>query len=225
MNILLKFATRSRPRKFKKCIDNIRNNISGGKHRYHILVTLDHDDTSMVMNDEIKTIAESEEVTIIYGNSLSKIDAINRDLNDFKYDWQILINFSDDMLFQNGFDETIRKDMAEAFSDLDGVLHYPDGNQGTNCMTMSVMGLKYYHRTNFIYHQSYKNLFCDNEAKDQAIILGKYKYCDSNIFKHNHPAWGLAQYDDQYVKTESREAWMADEKTYNERKANNFPND
>jgi len=37
-----------------------------------------------------------------------------------------------------------------------------------------------------------------------------------------HPAWGLAESDAQYEKTESRELWDADYKTILERKARNY---
>lgn len=220
MKILFKFASRSRPEKFFKCLDNLCQNISD-KDNFSILATLDTDDVTM-NNDDVKyNLRNYPKVIVDWGLSENKIHAFNRGMDGADFD--ILINTSDDMLFvEPKFDDIIRADMLENFPDLDGVLHYNDGNQGSNCMTMSIMGKKYYDRTNYIYHPSYENLFCDNEAKDVAVTLGKYKYIDKILFRHNHPAWGLGEMDKQYEKSESRTAWRKDEANYSERKANGF---
>ena len=129
------------------------------------------------------------------------------------------------MLFiKEGFDEIIIADMVRNFPDTDGVLHYDDGNQKSNVMTLSICGREYYKRFNYIYPPDYISLFCDDEQTKVAKALHKYKYMGDGfcIFKHLHPAWGLSPMDDQYYKTEDRKLWEKDEQTFLRRQRNNF---
>ena len=213
--ILFKYATRNRPELMVKALSNIEEMASGD---YILLVSVDSDDT--------KTIDKCTELLVpfVIGNPSNKIEAINRDVELLKEDpWTILICMSDDMQFLvPGFDQIIEQDMAEHFPDGDGVLHYPDGNRG-DLMTMSIMGRKYYERFNYIYHPDYKSLWCDNEATEVAQRLGKYKFINRQLFTHNHPAYKKGQMDNQYRLTES--FYREDERTYQIRKAANFPLD
>ena len=218
--ILIKFATRSRPQKFASCIANILNN-ANDPNNLLILVSIDADDEAMV---NIRHTYISPKVYFIIGRSENKIHAINRDINYFldldgNFKWDILINFSDDQEFVvKGFDDIIRKDFAEHFPDGDGCMHYKDKNAAL--MTMSIIDRKYYARFNYIYHSDYVSLWCDNEAQDVAIMLGRYKYIDYVIFHHNHPGWGLGAMDEQYRKTEA--FYKQDEQVFLKREANNF---
>ena len=151
----------------------------------------------------------------------NKIDAINRDMDLFE-GWDILINTSDDMHFEiKGFDEIIRQDFQNNY---DQVIHYSDGNQHGNIMTLSIMGAEYYNRFKYIYHPDYKSLWCDVEATEVAHLLGKYKYMGDYkiLFRHMHPAWGLSEYDEQYRKTESRELWNSDYGLFKYRKSEDY---
>ncbi len=211
-HILFKLATRSRPEKAKSSIDNIIKNCNS--LNYTILVSIDTDDESM-KNFEYN----DDNVYIAKGLSKNKIDAINRDMDLFE-GWDILINTSDDMVFEiRGFDNIIRQDFTRNY---DQVLHYSDGYQKGNLMTMSIMGVDYYKRFNYIYHPDYESLWCDMEATEVAHLLGKYKYMGDLkvLFTHRHPAWGLAQFDAQYQKTEAQDVNQKDYKTYLRRRAN-----
>jgi len=216
--ILLNFASRSRPDKFLAAVENIELKI-GSKANYQILAKLDNDDASMqfMRNHSINNL------TVAWGDSKSKIHAINRDIP--KFSWNILVNMSDDMYFtQLGFDETIR----EAFEnpkgstriyDLDQCIHFPDGNT-TEIITMSILGRKYFDRFGYVYHPEYTSLWCDNEQTDVAKMLGKYKFVDKNIFEHRHPAFGKGAMDAQYKHTESY--FYIDKDVYDKRKQFNF---
>jgi len=212
--ILFKLATRSRPEKARKAIDNIIMNCNS--QNFKIIVSIDKDDESMKDFDH-----EHPNVFMVEGYSKSKIDAINRDM-DLIDDWKILINTSDDMVFiEKGFDRIIKQDFKRNY---DQVLHYSDGNQHSNIMTMSIMGIDYYKRFNYIYHPDYKSLWSDCEATEVAWMLGKYEYMGDYkiLFRHMHPAWGLSEYDEQYRKTESQELWNNDYRVFKERRANNY---
>ena len=219
MRILYKFPSRSRFQKMLNACDNIKK--MSASNDYHIMLTLDTDDESIDNISLRDYIQENGNISAIFGKSLNKIHAINRNLDEAPQ-FDILVCMSDDMEFiQHGFDNVIR----EAFgSNLDQFIHFNDGNQKSNLCTMSIMGVDYYNRFKYIYHPDYKSLWCDMEATEVSKILGKYKYMGDhvNIVRHNHPAWGLAQYDAQYQKTESKDMWNHDEQVYLRRKANNF---
>lgn len=215
--ILYKFATRSRPAKFFACLDNI---VKYSTHdNAFVLCTADVDDETM-FNDEVRDrVAEYDNVKIYYGTSLSKIDAINRDMA-FAGEWDILINMSDDMEFITyGFDKIIIDDFKKYHS-LDLLLHYPDQHAGAALITMAIMGRPYYERFGYIYNPAYKSLFCDNEQQEVAKKLGRYKFIKRRLFNHNHPAWGACDKDAQYVHTES--FFYEDQATFNKRKELNF---
>lgn len=216
MRILYKYTTRSRRSNFLRGYDSILNKIAN-REDYHILISVDKDDQSMSPLPVL-----DGNYTFVVGNSKNKIDAINRDLNEFDYDWDILINMSDDMIFtKKGFDDIIR---AEFYNDFNQYLHFNDGNQKCNVCTMHIVGRNYYDRFKYIYHPDYISLWCDVENDIVAKQRGCYKYMGDNIklFRHLHPAWGLAPQDALSIKTEDRALWVADEITFNKRKIKNF---
>jgi len=214
--LLFKYTTRSRRSNFLRGYDSILNNIAN-REDYHVLIAVDKDDQSMLPLPVL-----DGNHTFVVGNSKNKIDAINRDINDFDYDWDILINMSDDMIFtKKGFDDIIR---AEFYKDLNQYIHFNDGNQKDNVCTMHIVGREYYNRFKYIYHPDYISLWCDVENDIVAKQLGCYKYMGDNLklFRHLHPAWGLAKQDELSIKTEDRALWVADESTFNKRKLTNF---
>lgn len=224
MKILFKYASRSRPTNFFRGLDSIVKNCVSKDNEF--IFSFDKDDTTMNNEGVITRLNNYEEVdrfSVIFGKSSNKIDAINRDVP--QEGWDILVCMSDDMVFlQPSFDNTIRYAFTTFFPDLDGVIHFNDGSQRGNCMTMSIIGNKYYQRDGWIYCPEYESLECDVEAMEVARIRGKYKYIGDFpiIFKHLHPSFGLAPMDKQYEKTEGIDVRSKDRTTFDRRKANNF---
>ena len=218
MKFLFKLTTRSRPQRAIKALESIYANIT--TDNFQILITLDSDDPTTPEIFEWSA-GKFDKITIGLGTSLNKIDAINRDLNNLLIKWDVLVNVSDDQVFiKQGFDEVIVQSLN---GNLDLFLHFPDGNQ-KDLATMSIMGYDYYMRDKYIYHPSYQSVYCDNEAQDVAKLRGCYKYVNEDILVHEHPAWGKAQYDYQYAKTEHPTIYMQDEANYKKRKNENFNN-
>lgn len=230
--ILFKFASRSRPEKFKKACLNIQENCNS--KNYFIVCSIDEDDISMNNDDMLQWMYHTiDNFVLSIGKSTNKTHAINRNLDKIqKYD--IIVNFSDDMEFLvKGFDDIIRKDMADNFPDGDGVLHYNDGFQKSNVMTMSIMGRKYCEHVSrdiyglnelVIYHPSYESVWSDVEATEVAYMLGKYKYIgnDHQIFVHNHPVWKKAEWDEQYRKSEDARVYARDHEVIIKRRSINY---
>lgn len=231
MKILFHLPTRSRPEKAHAAIRNIIDNCISDD--YVIFVTADRNDLSM--NGFESIYLHNNNVIVEYGNSKSKIDACNRDIELVK-EWDILVNTSDDMSFVvKGFDHIIENSFfSYQFNEnsnikfgninLDQFIHFNDGNQKSNVCTLSIMGREYYERFGYVYHPSYKSLWCDCEATEVAYMLGKYRYMgdDNIIFRHYHPAWGLAEYDEQYKKTEGQDMWDFDKQIIEKRRTLNY---
>ena len=221
IKILIKFPTRGRPDKFFNVLDQYISKASD-LSRIAFLISMDYDDIEM-NNDIIKQKFEKYKTQIkivyFYGNSKSKIQACNADI-DKTDGWDIVMLASDDMIpVVQGYDEIIRKDMNDHFRDKDGVLWYNDGGQN-NINTLSILGRKYYERFNYIYHPDYISLWCDNEFTDVSLKLNKVYRSDKIIIEHQHPAWQKTNYDALYMRNESY--YGIDQETYNKRLSINF---
>ena len=221
MKILIKFPTRSRPEKFFSVLDQYLNKATEPS-KLAFLISMDDDDSSM-NNNEIKARLDSykQKVKIAYffGNSKTKMQAINADMEKVN-GWDIVLLASDDMIpIEKGYDEVIRQDMINNFSDTDGVLWYSDGAQN-NINTLCILGKKYYDRFNYIYHPDYISLWCDNEFTDVSLKLKKCYKSDKVIIEHQHPAWQKASFDALYARNEAY--YSTDQQTYEKRSKNNF---
>lgn len=216
---LFKFPSRGRPHRFFKSLDSIIQNVSD-KDYFHISCTLDLSDESM-NNDLVKgQISKYPNTSIEWGNSVSKIHAVNRDVPDMDFD--ILTVVSDDTIFNlYGFDVNIGVDMMTHFPDMDGLLHYPDNDAKHMLATLYVAGKKWWERRQRnIYYPGYLSVFCDNEEMEVAQMCGKYKYCGYQINMHLNPAYGHLTRDALFDFQQGQ--WPHDEKLYFRRKANNF---
>lgn len=214
--VLFKFPSRGRPANFFSGLDSIVNNLYNTED-FHISCTLDTDDATMNNPEVISRIMEYENTSIEWGTSESKIHAVNRSMPDVDFD--IIICMSDDMRFLFfGFDELIRIEFSET---LDLLLHYPDEDAKEALATMYIAGRTYYNRRGFIYHPSYKSLWCDNEEMEVAKRLKKYKFINCpGIISHQNPGYGRHPKDEMFVRQQGD--WSEDEKNYRDRKLKNF---
>lgn len=209
MKLLYKFASRSRPKKFFDCLDNIQ---SLARHDdYLILCSLDKDDETMGTPEVIAKLATYKKVLPIWGESNTKTEAINRDINFAPTDWDILLNHSDDMWFTKvGFD----LDVIEAFENFDGLVHFPDQVAKEKLITYAMMSKSYYLKYGFIYHPDFISVYSDNYQQYVAQKLNKYKFVDKKILEHRHPIWGFGVADELNLKTENKENYEKDRLTF-----------
>jgi hypothetical protein len=221
LKVLIKFPTRNRPEKFFSVLEKYYTKAKQ-KNKIAFLISCDEDDKSMNNSQVIQKLNEfAKKCKLIYyfGNSKTKIQAINADVANVN-GWDILLLASDDMIpIEDGYDEVIRQDMQRNFPDLDGVLWYNDGAR-VDINTLSIMGKKYYDRFNYIYHPDYTSLWCDNEFTDVSKLLEKYYKSERVIIEHAHPVYQKTNYDELYVRNES--FYHEDQKIYEKRKLNNF---
>lgn len=156
---------------------------------------------------------------IVFGESTGKINAVNRDVNSVKTNWDILFCISDDQRpIVKGYDNIIRNAMPD---NLDASLWFTDTQPRIN--TQEILGYNYYKRFNYIYHPDYMSLFCDNEATEVAKILGKQIKSNKQIVSHLHYAWGHPnsfKKDSLYERNDK--FWKQDETTFHARRKINF---
>jgi len=194
-NILIKIASRSRPKALMQCVESFLVNASS-KHDIRILITADNDDPSMkdwIYNDP--------RVEVCYGNSKSKISAINADINDKSFD--ILIAAADDQRANmSGYDELIAQEMYYNFPNLDGAINFHDGHVHRKLMTIPVIGYNLYKKFNYVYHPDYLSLWCDNEMTDLYNQLNRVKYSEQVPIEHIHFSTGKTPVDGLYRKND-----------------------
>ena len=190
LKILIKYPSKGRA---KLLISTLSKSIALAEDLDNVtyLLTMDDDDPvskTEAFDNVINKLRKKATIQVEHGKPVSKIYACNRDM-DKAPDWDIVVLMSDDMIcIQKGWDNIIRSQMESNFPDLDGVLHFSDGFVGRELNTMCILGRKYYDRFGYIYHPSYKSLWCDNEFMIVSQNLNKAKYFDRILFKHEHPA-------------------------------------
>jgi hypothetical protein len=163
-----------------------------------------------------------------------------------RWPWDVLLLASDDMIPEvHGYDDVIARafeacteegpilactndvsgpgeaDNSWGLAPLDRVVHFNDGYVGDRLCTLSIMGRSYYQRFGYIYHPSYRSLWCDNEFTDVAKSLDRYTYVDRVIIRHEHPAWVAGCDDDLYRVNNAHD--REDRKNYESRKRVGFP--
>lgn len=67
------------------------------------------------------------------------------------------------------------------------------------------------------FHTGYLHNFCDDELRVRAERIGKYAWSPEAKVKHNHPALGTGEMDDDYKRVLDTERWKHDEALFRER--------
>jgi hypothetical protein len=202
MRLLIKLPSRSRPDKLVSMVSKYIE-YAADITNIKFIISLDCDDDTVSPHLLTKLRGIHPNVEVIVGESTSKIDAINRDIPD-PSTFDILLLASDDMNpVMYGYDTVIREKMKLFYADTDGVLFFNDGFNNEKLNTIAICGSKYYKRFNYIYYPEYKSLFCDNEFTDTAYKLGKQKYFNIVIIKHEHPGTNSnVEFDKLYQKNQ-----------------------
>lgn len=216
MQILIKFPTRERAGKFREVVSKYIEMQETENVLYFI--TLDSDCPHL---DQYIEICQQLGLMYSVGESKGKIHACNRDMNDPQLPaWDIVVLASDDMIPQKrGWDKTLIEEMQTHFPDTDGVLYHWDGYTTLN--TMCILGRKYFDRFGYIYHPSYLSLFCDNEFMEVSRALGKEKYFEEVLFKHEHWSNNPHVKPDNLMRKNER-LYNTDKANYEKRKAIGF---
>ncbi|MBP6625266.1 MAG: hypothetical protein KA198_08840 [Chitinophagaceae bacterium] len=222
LKILVKLPSRGRPEKLIKALDSIVDNIQDKENTF-ISLTLDTDDDAVNNEAFISRVrTRKANISIEWGLSTSKINAVNRSIPDIE--WDVICIGSDDIFFNfYGFDSIIRAEMGLHFPDGDGYLHFHEKDSGSALCVMTVCDKKYYSRFNYIYHPEYLSLFADNHQMDVAKLLGRYVYIPYAIMEHRNPAY--TEYNevrDSQFDEQQKIGWSVDMAKYEEMKKRNY---
>lgn len=217
--ILCKVTSRSRPDQLLNVVGEYLKR-AANPVRLCWLFSFDEDD--LTANEElfrrIGGIVQTDRLVISKLPSDGKISAINRDVNDYPFEWDILLNISDDQIPEvNGYDNIIRNAMPE---DLDASLWFFDGAQ-PRINTQEIQGRAYYDRLKYIYYPGYKSFYCDNEATEVAQRLGKLIKSGECLIRHHHPAIIKSVRNDA-LYDRNQKFWDHDKALFHSRKVNQF---
>lgn len=190
MRLLVQFPTLSRPEIFLKVLNSY---IDFASHINQIVFNINCDSADLSMTDskvrqriqDMLTRKDNVQGVINFDDNTEKISAINAHIDGKEFD--IVVCASDDMVPQKyDWDQSIVQAMEEHFPDLDGCVHFNDGNTNGSLITFSILGKKLYDHFGYIYHPDYKSLYCDDEFTHEVKRLGKEKYIDDIIITHEH---------------------------------------
>lgn len=195
--LLIKYATRGRWRMFFDAIENIYSTIQ--TNQFKIIVSADSDDVEMNCPETREMLRRYQNVELNYGPGISKIHAINRDMETERWDW--CINMSDDMKFITpGWDKKMLAQIKRVWPDTwDWFAHFNDSFTRDKLPTLNICGRGWYDRFGYIYHPEYKSVSCDAENMYVAMMEGRYHYFPEVYFHHLHPA-NLKQPSDQLLR-------------------------
>lgn len=224
LKILWKYPCRGREKLFFESLDSLNNNIRD-RNNYHIALTIDNDDEILNTPEVRAAIAQYPNTSIQWGLSESKVHAINRDMPD--YDFDVIICWSNDMVMTMfGADDIIRDYILQIRNnreDFDFLLHLPEKDSMEALNVLYIATRPYYERFNYIYHSSYKSLWCDNETYSVANLLKRYHYIGVlGLYEHRNMAYseyGVMR-DDLFNFHQS--LWSVDEANFYERRKINF---
>jgi len=220
--LLIKFPIRNRILQFFRTLNQYYE-LQSGNNEVHFMINMDIDDP--IFNNETvrKRLSQYKNLTYYYQDNKNKVEAINSNLFEMEsIDFEVLLLASDDMIpIVKGYDDLILDEMEKTFPDTDGVLWFFDGHNRT-INTLCILGKKYFERFGYIYHPSYKSLWCDNEFMEVSKILNKQKFIDTCIIEHQHPDYNGYKYDDLMKKNQSYT--FSDYRNFEDRKSKGFEN-
>jgi hypothetical protein len=229
MRILVQFPTYGRAEKFLRVLAQYVELASVDNH-ISFNINCDTSDLSMTTPyirhriDYIFSLSENMDYSLFLDEHTEKISAINDHIP--KEGWDIVVCASDDMIPKvDDWDKEISDAMMKYFPDLDGCVHFNDGNTNGDLITFSILGRKLYEEFGYIYHPDYKSLYCDNEFTEEVRRMGREKYIDKVIVSHEH--WsieGTENHNEVDIAVQKTLHYSGrDKMVYEERKVAGFP--
>jgi len=134
MKLLIKFPTRQRPTLFFDTLSKYIT-MASGKHSLEFVISMDSDDKTMnneAVRKRLDTLIKGGvDLKYAYGDSKTKIQAINADMEKASADWDMVFNGQDDMIpTAPGYDDVMLTRLTERFPDTDGAIWLNDQYMG-----------------------------------------------------------------------------------------------
>ena len=229
MKLLIQFPTYARPEKFLRVLNKYVETVSN-HNTVFFNINCDAADLTMTnayIQERIKFILgkiPNVDGVINYDQNTTKISAINDHVEEQEFD--IVVCASDDMVPKAwGWDNEIAIAMQEHFPNLDGCVHFNDGNTDGKLITFSILGKELYNHFGYIYHPDYKSLYCDDEFTQEVRAMGKEKYINKVIISHEH--WSIEGSENHNETDMAVQKTLhfsgRDQEVFNRRKSLGFP--
>ena len=229
MKLLIQLPTYGRPKKFLRVLSEYIDTASVHNELF-FNINCDTADLSMTdpyIQERVKfLLSKKANISGVqnFDANTEKISAINDHIEGREFD--IVVCASDDMVPKaHCWDNEIVIAMQEYFPDLDGCVHFNDGNTNGKLITFSILGKILYDHFGYIYHPDYKSLYCDDEFTQVVRAMAKEKYIDKIIISHEH--WsieGSENHNQADIATQKTLYYSGrDQQVFNTRKDLGFP--
>ncbi len=213
--LLVRMPTRGRPAQALRVLADYRN-MAGMPVTLEVVI--DENDETMLAAPVLQRMCALGCV-ITVGKHESKIEAVN---GGRVTEWDVLLLASDDMVpvTQNYAVELMRA-MEEHWPHLDGAIYQDDGYAHERCVTLPVIGRRFYDQFGYVYEHAYASLCCDVEQTELWKAMGRLVYVPKKLIEHKHPATGRVAKDALYERNDALHS--ADMVVYEQRKAATRP--
>lgn len=114
---------------------------------------------------------------------------------------EILVQMSDDFEAFPGWDTAIIQRIGDASKE--AVLAVSDGARNDALLCMAILTRARYKRQGYMFHPEFFSMYSDNWFSRQAYKDGVVIDCHDLVFEHKHPAFGKAEVDETYARSNS----------------------
>jgi len=209
--LLVRMPTRGRPAQALRVLADYR---SMAGMPITLEVVIDEDDETMLAAPALQRM-NALGCVITVGKHESKIEAVN---GGRVTEWDVLLLASDDMQpVQQGWAVEVMRAMEEHWPHLDGAIYQDDSYAHKRCVTLPIIGKRFYDQFGFVYEHEYASLVCDVEQHELWTAMGRLIYVDRALITHKHPAAGQAAKDALYERNDALHS--ADQAVYEKRKS------
>lgn len=215
MDVLIKWASRSRPHIFRKVLP-----LWQADETARFLVTIDADDSSMNNAEMLAFLDVQPRLKYRVGDSNGKIEAMNDGLDEETWNGLLIMAQDDVLPTRSDYAQHIAKLFQQHFPDGDGVLHLFDGYR-SDLNTSVCCDRKYFDRFGYIYHKDYRSDFADNEWDEVARSLNRSVYVPECVLKHE---WIRLTGEDA-LNRYNESFFPRDKVVFEARKSAGFPNE
>lgn len=213
MLISLIHPSRNRPEQAEKTFLHWIGNMSAMSNLSDYVISVDLDDKDLETYKS-KFMSVLDGIILVGSNNTCVVEAANVGAKQAKGD--ILVLVSDDFECHKDWD----LHLIEHFTNhKNNVLKTNDTLQDW-IVTLPIMDREYYESCGYMYHPSYKHMFCDTDMTHKAELEGRlFKRMDLE-FKHKHYSQGETPKDEVNIKADS--TWAQGETVYLDRVRNSF---
>lgn len=202
--ISLLHATRGRPAKAYKARATWLDRAFDADAIEHIYA-LDHDDETIGPFVTCRHVINHRRGPVAAWNEAAKFSR-----------GEILIQLSDDWDPPVHWDKLI----LQKFEGIDrpAVLAVSDGHRTDNLLCMAIINRNRYKQQGYMFHPEFFSMFSDNLFTDRAYADGVVIDATDIVIEHLHPAFGKAEMDETYARSNAPENYEAGLATYEQLK-------